>query len=506
MGRVATDIEGATYTLDQYQHQQQQPCVRQSQSYYSPSSDRSRAPAERLEVEAPQEFAPDSRPTRGMNDNRQRRPQQQGERTKEASKNLDETGLQDASKETEADTLPQNVNDQESGGGADCEGESEKKDGEGGLTAPRASEPEPEPEQPDSDGRPSYAEILKGAAVVQKEQDNNNCRESHMNLGGSYERIDPIPRTRGTSAPPPSREQQWKTPPGRAATSNGLAGTPEPSMEARELLPVSLAGGGFGSNIGDADQQTAHALPPLEIKEPQQTSTARTAGKPPRVLGLGFTASPTEFTSGSPLPPPTPPTSATPAKGGGVTAVSTAMATAAAAGPSKRPSTGLADGHKPKAARHDHEQDSAHAHHRHQHHYSSRSPPPQLLCDKLLELLRDRDSAIADLKHSLGELVVRIDRLEQQPCGAAVVQGRQDEPQGRKEVFATVRVAGGQRGGEDREGVGGGFGLWGWGWGEVGVLMLCAAVVGGWVGLQMERGDIGRSLAEWVWHQAGRAG
>lgn len=457
---------------------------------------------ERPEIEVAQEFAPDSRPTRGMKNHCQRHLQQQGERTEEASKNLDETGLQDASKETEADTLQQNASDQEAAGGADCEDDSEKKDGEGGTTAPRASEPEPEPRQPDSDGRPSYAEIVKGAAVLQKEQGSNNGRESHMDLGGSYERIDPTLRTRGASVPPPPREQQWKMPPGRAATGNGLAGMPKPSMEARELLPVSPAGGGIGSNIGDAGyQQTTHALSFLEIKEPQQTSTARTAGQPPRVLDLGFTASPTEFTSGSSLPPPpTPPAPVTPAKeGGATTAVSTAMAAAAAVGSSKRPSTGLADGHKPKAARHDHEQDNAHAHHRHQHqhHYSSCSPP---------QLLRDHDSAIADLKHSLGELVVRMDRLEQQPGGAAVVQGEQDEPQGGKEVFATVRVAGGQRG-EDRGGVGG-FGLWGWswGWGEVGVLMLCAAVVGGWVGLQMERGDIGRSLAEWVWHQAGRAG
>lgn len=431
----------------------------------------------------------------------------------EAAKNLDETGLEDAAKE-----------------GGNVREEAKNLD-----TNELEDALEEESIHPNSSNGPSYADIVA------------NSKHSSIDLGGSYENIDinpspPVPQTpnntenigtpavetkallqttltgndigtnigdafhqelahmeaeqnntEGNVVSPEARELQQTSVSGsdiggnigdfrhqevaheEAAHSNpNGSGT---SLETKELQKTSLTGKDIGVNIGDTHhQELAHEDAPhhtpkpktsSETKEFQQTTlTGKDIGtnigdshhqelaheaashKPhktkerqqssPRTLQMEFATEPTQFTSGP----------------------SARTHRAQLAAQTKRPNADpdTDSGHKKKAPRHDE---------------GPTEIPASPTLTELLSLLSNRDHAISDLQSTIQTLTARLEALEKPTQVTSVEVGEREEG----ELETLIR-----------------WGLWT-------SVLVGVATVAGWVGAQVERGAVGRGVAEWIWGQ-----
>lgn len=112
---------------------------------------------------------------------------------------------------------------------------------------------------------------------------------------------------------------------------------------------------------------------------------------------------------------------------------------------------------------------------------------------EVLSLLRSRDTEIAELQSTVSSLKAHVQRLEAASSASSSAVGLKSE----KEAFTHTKPLKARK---DETGELGVFFKWGL-WGGV---LVGVATLGGWVGAALERGSIGRSVAEWVWKQAGR--
>lgn len=124
---------------------------------------------------------------------------------------------------------------------------------------------------------------------------------------------------------------------------------------------------------------------------------------------------------------------------------------------------------------------------------SYEAPIPEASIAELRQLIQIRDTSIEDLQQTIVTLTSRIEVLELQNTTTA--GERVQILNAEEEVQEFTKITKPAETDTDT--------LIKWGlWGGA---LIGAATLGGWLGALVERGTVGRQVAEWLWRQAGRA-